>query len=186
MKGKIHDGEKIVLWIFLLVAVIAFVIMGFPQTPEVDRALNPEPEELEEAKIYDVPLDHELQLHISKLCDDYELDMPLVLAVIGQESNYNPNALGDNGNSMGLMQIQPRWHTERMEKLGVTDLMNPFQNVTVGIDLLAELLNDGSVEWAITAYNAGAERADFNRNVGIVNEYTESVLKLREIIVHEN
>ena len=88
MKKKCN-GEKIILWLFLLAVVLAFVIMGFPQTPEVDAALNPSAEEMhaeEPAPMYDVPLDKELQSHINELCDHYDVDMPLVLAIIGQES----------------------------------------------------------------------------------------------------
>ena len=186
MKKKCN-GEKIILWLFLLAVVLAFVIMGFPQTPEVDAALNPSAEEMhaeEPAPMYDVPLDKELQSHINELCDHYDVDMPLVLAIIGQESGYNPGLTGDGGNSIGLMQIQPKWHSARMDKLGVTDLADPYQNVTVGIDLLAELLASGSEEWAITAYNAGTAKADFNREVGVTSEYTESVLILRGEIIN--
>lgn len=177
--------EKAALWLFLIVAALAFVIMGFPQTPEIDKALNPEketPAPMNITKIYDVPLSAELQIYINELCEYYEVDMPMVLAVIGQESNYNPDLIGDGGNSIGLMQIQPHWHAERMDKLGATDLADPYQNVTVGIDILAELLNDGGVEWALTAYNAGEAKADFNREVGIIGEYAESVQMLRELI----
>lgn len=186
MKKKCN-GEKIILWLFLLAVVLAFVIMGFPQTPEVNAALNPSAEEMhaeEPAPMYDVPLDKELQSHINELCDHYDVDMPLVLAIIGQESGYNPELAGDGGNSIGLMQIQPQWHAGRMDRLGVTDLADPYQNVTVGIDLLAELLDSGSVEWAITAYNAGTAKADFNREVGVTSEYTESVLMLRGEIIN--
>lgn len=186
MKKKCN-GEKIILWLFLLAVVLAFVIMGFPQTPEVDAALNPSAEKMhaeEPAQMYDVPLDKELQSHINELCDHYDVDMPLALAIIGQESGYNPELAGDGGNSIGLMQIQPQWHAGRMDRLGVTDLADPYQNVTVGIDLLAELLDSGSVEWAITAYNAGTAKADFNREVGVTSEYTESVLILRGEIIN--
>lgn len=107
----------------------------------------------------------------------------MVLAVIGQESNYDINAIGDNGNSIGLMQIQPQHHQKRMDRLNVTDLSNPVQNVTIGVDLLAELIaEEKGWEWALTAYNAGAERADFNKNMGMTGEYAESVLMLRGFI----
>ena len=160
---------------------------GISANPGSGRALNPSAEEMhaeEPAPMYDVPLDKELQSHINELCDHYDVDMPLVLAIIGQESGYNPGLTGDGGNSIGLMQIQPKWHSARMDKLGVTDLADPYQNVTVGIDLLAELLDSGSVEWAITAYNAGEAKADFNREVGVTSEYTESVLMLRGEIIN--
>lgn len=70
-----------------------------------------------------------------------------------------------------------------MERLNVTDLSNPVQNVTVGVDLLAELMaEEKGWEWALTAYNAGAKKADFNKTMGITGEYAESVLKLKEAI----
>lgn len=196
MKKK-YDGEKIALWMFLLVAVLAFVIMAFPQTPEVEKALNPETKaqtenvtEAQPAKateLYDVPLEEDLQIYIKKLCDDYGVDMPLILAVIGQESNFKADLIGDGGDSIGLMQIQPKWHAEKMDELGVTDLKNPYQNATVGIDLLAELMGRGKgTEWAVTAYNAGEAKADFNREMGIIGEYTEGVLMLREEIANAN
>ena len=132
-------------------------------------------------KLYDVPLESDLQLHIKELCDSYGIDMPLVLAVIGQESGYDPAAVGDNGNSIGLMQIQPMHHRQRMDRLGITDLLDPYQNVTIGIDLLAELINEeNDIEWAVTAYNAGKSKADFNRSIGERSEYTQSVMILKE------
>ncbi len=175
---------KIAAWVFILTAIIAFVFMAFPRTDEVEAVLNPPKVEI--VTYYNVPLDYELQNYIRELCDEYDVDMPLVLAVIGQESNYDANAIGDDGQSQGLMQIQPQWHSSRMERLNVTDLMNPRQNVTVGVDLLSELISEEKGwEWAVTAYNAGIERADFNKNMGVLSEYTEAVMKLREDIEDE-
>lgn len=182
MDTKIKKSDWI-FWSLIFLTAIAFVVMSFPNTEKVEAALTPQPME-SPAPIYDVPLPAELQQHISRLCNDYDMDMPLVLAVIGQESNYKAEAVGDGGESIGLMQIQPRWQQARMDKLGVTDLINPLQNVTVGIDLLAELMGEGKdIEWALTAYNAGEAKADFNREVGIIGEYAESVLMLREEIL---
>lgn len=175
------ERGKIVSWVFILTAIIAFVFMAFPRTDEVEAVFNPP--KVETVTYYNVPLDYELQNYIRELCDEYNVDMPLVLAIIGQESNYDPDATGDNEQSQGLMQIQQRWHSSRMERLSVTDLMNPRQNVTVGVDLLAELISEEKGwEWAVTAYNAGIEKADFNRDMGVLSEYTQSVMKLREMI----
>ena len=55
------------------------------------------------------------------------------------------------------MQIQPKWHGERMARLGVTDLMDPYQNVLTGCDILAEKLAEyGNLHDALSAYNAGS------------------------------
>lgn len=109
-----------------------------------------------EPKTWDVPLDYDLQIHITQLCEEANIEPELVLAVIEQESGWNADCIGDNGNSYGLMQVQERWHSGRMDKLGCDDLLDPYQNVTVGIDILAEKLDkyDTAGE-ALTAYNAG-------------------------------
>lgn len=139
---------------------------------EVCKELNTE--------LWAVPLEEELQLHIAVLCEEYHIQPELVLAVIEQESQYNPEAIGDSGNSLGLMQIQPYWHGERMQQLGCDDLLDPYQNVAVGIDILAEKLAKGSTEWALMAYNGGNQYADALQARGVVSEYAEAVIMLVE------
>lgn len=192
-KYRIREGS--LLWAikkfwFVFVGAAVLVWLAFPAPQEAQAEIKlPEVEPVavtEQAPLYDVPLSADLQEHIKGLCDDYGVDMPLVLAIIGQESNYRPDAVGDNGNSLGLMQIQPRWHQARMDDLGVTDLLDPYQNVTVGIDLLAELISENKgTEWAVAAYNAGAEIADYNNAIGTRTEYTESVMMLKEMIEND-
>lgn len=131
------------------------------------------------AAIWSVPLEEELQLFIAGLCEEYHIQPELVLAVIEQESQYNPEAIGDSGRSYGLMQVQPRWHSERMQQLGCTDLLDPYQNVTVGIDILAEKL-EGGLEWGLMAYNGGNQYADSMKSRGEVSEYAEAVIMLAE------
>lgn len=173
------------LWIFVIIGIMILVIIAFSHPPvdaaegmtEIAAEIKEEPAD----KLYDVPLESDLQIHINDLCENYGIDMPLVLAVIGQESGYDPAAVGDNGNSIGLMQIQPMHHRQRMDRLGIIDLLDPYQNVTIGIDLLAELINEeNDIEWAVTAYNAGKSKADFNRSIGERSEYTQSVMILKE------
>ena len=130
--------------------------------------------------LWAVPLEEELQLHIAALCEDYHIQPELVLAVIEQESQYKPDCIGDSGNSLGLMQVQPYWHGERMQQLGCDDLLDPYQNVTVGIDILAEKLAKGSTEWALMAYNGGNQYADALQARGEVSEYAEAVIMLAE------
>lgn len=94
--------------------------------------------------------------HIDKTAKRYGLDPQIVKALIEEESGWYASAEGDNGQSIGLMQIQPRWHKERMKRLKVTDLYDPEQNVTVGCDILAELYQKhGNYEDALSVYNSG-------------------------------
>ena len=181
MKKKKIDGEKAALWLFLIVAIIALLGMRFAGSEEPE---DPQPAR-SPVTIYDVPLDAELQTYIAETCGRYGVDVPLVLAIIGQESNYNAHAVGDSGNSLGLMQIQPRWHQGRMDRLGMDDLLDPHQNVTVGIDLLAELIEHGGEKWAVMTYNAGAVAADNYMAIGVTTDYAAGVMKLREEIENE-
>ena len=91
---------------------------------------------------YDVPLSEDLQDHIFNLCDEKGIEYKVAMALIHTESRFDATCVGDSGNSLGLMQIQPRWHYERMERLGCDDLLDPYQNVTVGLDLFSDLLEE--------------------------------------------
>lgn len=102
----------------------------------------------------DVPLDGDTQAFLHEACEEAGITYELALAVIRKETEFQ-NVMGDNGNSYGYMQIQPRWHKERMERLGVTDLTDPYSNFRVGCDFLSELLSKYTLEEALTAYNSG-------------------------------
>jgi hypothetical protein len=103
---------------------------------------------------YPVPLDDDLQRYIVKTCFEYEISPCLVFALIGAESGYDAAAIGDNGKSFGLMQILASEHTDRCIRLGATNLLDPYQNVKVGIDFLAELMDTGNgLDWALRFYH---------------------------------
>lgn len=125
--------------------------------------------------LYDVPLGCELQHYIVTLAKENGIDPAIIFGMIKRESNFNAGAIGDGGDSEGLMQIQKKWHSKRMDKLGCNDLLDPFQNVAVGIDYLAEQLDryDGDMEKALTGYNQGSYR-------GVVTKYAKGVLETAE------
>lgn len=129
---------------------------------------------------FDVPLDQGIQKYIFMMCsecDSCDLDPAVITAIIWKESEFNAGAIGDNGNSLGLMQVQPRWHSERMEKLSATDLLDPYQNIRVGIDYLVELysINDDT-EWVLMAYNGGPTYANNLYNEGALSKYAIDIL----------
>lgn len=134
----------------------------------------------EEIVYYNVPLSEDLQKHIFELCEESEIDPAIVISMIKAESNFDSSAIGDNGNSRGLMQIQSRWHEDRMDRLGCTDLLDPYQNITVGVDLLSELVAKGrGVEWALMAYNGGPKHANDNVKAGTVSKYVTKVMSIK-------
>ena len=132
---------------------------------------------------WNIPLTQDLQAYIIYLCEEYNIAPELVIAVIQEESNYNTDAIGDNGTSFGLMQVREMYHEKRMHKLGCTNLLDPYQNVTVGIDILAEKLNKyDTVEEALTAYNAGdagAYELYFSKGIK-ANDYAFEVMEIAE------
>lgn len=98
----------------------------------------------------------EVEEHIEKTAKRYGLDPRVIKALIEEESGWLSSAEGDDGESVGLMQIQERWHKARMQRLEVTDLYDPQQNITVGCDILAELLGKyGNYKDALSVYNSG-------------------------------
>lgn len=82
-----------------------------------------------------------------------QLDPDLVRGLIGQESGFNPRAVGDDGSSFGLMQVQ----TATAKGVGVVgDLLDPETNLRAGCRYLAEQIGrTGSVPAGLSAYNGG-------------------------------
>jgi hypothetical protein len=80
------------------------------------------------------------------------LPAELVLAVVGVESGFRPEAVSPKG-AQGLMQLMPGTSRE----LGVADPFDPEQNVDGGVRHLGALLTlyDGDLTRALAAYNAG-------------------------------
>ena len=145
------------------------------ELPEV-----PEPEEIPVAdvKYFDVPLSEELQDHIFAECEARGIAPAIIISMIEQESQYDASVVGDDGESTGLMQVQTKWHGERMERLGVTDLLDPFENVTVGIDYLEELLSrEDDLYWVLMAYNSGPEQAYNNIEAGKISDYALEIVE---------
>ena len=137
---------------------------------EVPNVVEPEPELEPEIDIYPVDLDADLQRYIIETCKEYQINPSIVIAMCFYESSFNADAVGDNGEGMGLMGINPRWCWPEMEKLNCPDMKDPYQNVTVGIDILAQKMAkyDGNPEMALMSYNAGdagAHRLWFDKGI---------------------
>lgn len=142
------------------------VPVEYSETSESIVEAKPEPE----IDIYPVNLDADLQRYIIETCEKYTINPSIIIAMCFYESSFNADAIGDNGKGMGLMGINPRWCWPEMEKLNCPDMRDPYQNVTVGIDIFAQKLAkyDWNIEMALMAYNAGdagAHRLWFDKGI---------------------
>ena len=132
-------------------------------------------------KLCDIPLSQELQIWLIDYCKDIHINPYMIMAMCEKESQYNANAVGDSGRSLGIMQIQPKWHEWRMDKLGCTDLMDARQNMMVGIDILIDLYNKcNDTAWVLMAYNGGSAYANRNYNAGNISEYARYIMTRTE------
>ena len=156
-------------------------VNAVPELP-ISEAVEPvESTNENSVEYFDVPLEESIQDHIFAVCEESNIDPKLIFAMVKKESGFNIDAIGDNGMAFGLMQIWPKWHHTRMDILGCPDLLDPYQNITVGVDYMEELLNLGrGVEWALMAYNGGPNYANEKRAAGIVSDYARVVLSYVE------
>lgn len=90
--------------------------------------------------------------HIRQAAALYQIPEDLVRAVIQIESDFDPRAVSP-ANARGLMQLMP----ETAERMLVTDIFDPRQNIFGGVRYLRVLANlfNGDIELTIAGYNAG-------------------------------
>lgn len=96
----------------------------------------------------------------------YGVDSNLILAIINQESNFDPYSTSSAG-AEGLMQIMP----QNFDSVGITDGYDVDQNINGGTKLLKGYLDqyDGNIEMALMAYNGGPGTMQ-KRGVSSVND----------------
>lgn len=103
----------------------------------------------------DIPLTYEEQDYLYAACTEFDVEYPLMLALIEKETDFR-NISGDNGNSTGYCQIQIRWCKDLMDEIGAEDLWNPYDNFRTACALISQYTEKyGSVENALSAYNTG-------------------------------
>ena len=106
-----------------------------------------------------------------KYGEEYGICPELLMAIIERESAGQADA--ENGGCKGLMQIADRWHTDRMERLGVTDIYDVDGNIHVCTDYLAELFEKyEDVGIALMVYHGEKNAANKEK----LSSYAEGIL----------
>lgn len=85
----------------------------------------------------DTFLNKETTQYCVEIGAQYGICPELLMAIAEAESSGNPKA--ENGSHKGLMQVSEKWHKDRMERLGVTNIFDIKSNILIATDYLSEL-----------------------------------------------
>lgn len=139
------------------------------------------------------------QQQVDRAAETYNLEKPLIYAVIRTESHFDPEAESHVG-AVGLMQLMPEsfeWlQGLRGQELDMSELNNPDVNIDYGCYLLRYFYDYyGSEETAVAAYNAGFVVGDWLKDpnyssdgksldaipYGETERYVEKVMKAKKM-----
>lgn len=121
---------------------------------------------------------------ILKAAAEYRMDPVFLMAVIQNESSFNPERKGSVG-EIGLMQIRPataEWiaNLYKIPYSGEKSLFDPAQNVKIGAAFLDKLRDQFDSESAlyVSAYNIGAQKVrNMVKQQVQPKEYVQAVMK---------
>lgn len=106
-----------------------------------------------EAKAVKVEEVKELSIY-ERYGKQYGISPKLLKAIAKVESGEQPSMVGDDGESVGLFQIQPKWHAQRLKE--GESLLDPDVNARIACEILTELMDKyGTLDEVLTAYNCG-------------------------------
>lgn len=128
--------------------------------------------------IEDLPLSVELQEYTYELCVKYEAPSNfyyLMLALMERESSFDVNAISDyNSNGTrdyGICQLNSKYHDYYTELYGITDFMDPKQNIycalRILLDYYSDYKNEPTFNQILMCYNLGKSGAVSNNKEGI-------------------
>lgn len=126
--------------------------------------------------------------YIAEASETHGVPRELISAMVHAESSYRPDITSPVG-ALGLMQLMPK----TAESLGVTDPLDPQQNISAGTKYMRYLLDrfNNDVDMALAAYHEGPTKVAKlgrvpRRKVTLnyikgVKEHKENPQKLRDL-----
>lgn len=129
----------------------------------------------------DCEMNEDLQEFIFYLSNAYNIDFTFVMAQIQKESSFKSNIVS-NTSDYGLMQINKINHEWLQEKLGITDFLDPEQNITAGMYILRQLFEKyEEPSMVLMAYNMGEDGASRLWKKGIYEtSYTKDIYEIQD------
>lgn len=207
---KASIGRRIVISWLIVAAVFSLIGLGIGVLIPQSGAADIEPEEVSpdvliygapDGKIYEggflesyelendfvftteipVTFGEDLQEFTYYLSAAYDIDYTLVLAIISKESAFMPDGISST-NDYGLMQINVCNHEWLTEELGITDFIDPYENIKAGLFILRGLFEKyDSTSKVLMAYNMGENGASKLWEQGIFeSNYSKDVLQRQE------
>ncbi len=130
------------------------------------------------AETEDTWICEEYQEYIYEVSEEYHVCPELIMAIVEQESSGRADA--ENEGCIGLMQVSEKWHADRMERLGVTSLYDPYGNILVGTDYFMELAEEyEDIYTVLMCYNGTAD-AVAKAAVGDYTDYATGIVSRTE------
>lgn len=143
-------------------------------TPSVTTAQAPQPGTDTSGVLSDPSIPANLRPLIVSAAREAGVDPALVAAVARAESGFRVDA-GSRAGARGLMQLMPG----TAAGLGVTDILDPAQNLRAGSRYLKQQINTfGDLRQALAAYNAGPGAV---RRYGGIPPYAETQAYVRTV-----
>ena len=207
---KASIGRRIVISWLIVAAVFSLIGLGVGVLIPKSGAADIEPEEVSpdvliygapDGKIYEggfpesyelendfvftteipVTFGEDLQEFTYYLSAAYDIDYTLVLAIISKESAFMPDGISST-NDYGLMQINACNHEWLTEELGITNFIDPYENIKAGLFILRGLFEKyDSTSKVLMAYNMGENGASKLWEQGIFeSNYSKDVLQRQE------
>ena len=137
------------------------------------------PEEPEEPGFIplNVPLDEDIQKYVNSLCEEYGVEFNLAMALIFTESSFRADAKSGTSD-FGLMQINKINHEWLSKELGITDFLDPYQNIKAGMYILGGLHKKyDNMHRILMSYNMGEGGARKAWNNGVYcTDYSNKIL----------
>ena len=114
--------------------------------------------------------------YTEEIGQQYGICPELLQAIAERESSLRIYAT--NGTCKGLMQISEKWHRDRMERLGVTDIYDAYGNILLAADYLAELAEESDdLYYVLMRYNMKKSTAKKLYEVGQYTDYAVGIVE---------
>lgn len=129
-----------------------------------------------------VVIPEEIQYWCEYYGDRYEISPELIEAMAWHESRCIPSAQSEDKRCKGILQVNPYCHQERMERLNARNVFGVPENIRIGTDYLAELIEEegGKIEPALARYNGQNEQAVQDARNGKPWKYVRKILETAE------